>query len=140
MAYITTDDLKTFLDEREIAALKRDYETDGEDKLPDGITYALNYVADRIGNRYDMSAEYAKTGTARSTTLIEAIAHIAIWKMAATFPTVQLDGKRHYNYEDALKTITKIERGEMLTNLPTKTGATIPGVVHGVASPTELEF
>lgn len=134
MAYLTPDDLRTFLDEREIAALKRDYEVDGTDKMPIGIDYALNYVRDRIGARYDMTAEYAKTGEARSSTLLEIIAHIAIWKLAATFPTVQLDGKRHYNYEEALRDLARIESGKLLSTLPLIENTTVGEVVHGTST------
>ena len=118
MSYITTNDLNLFLDEREIAALKRDKETDGTDKIPVGISYAENYVKDRLSNRYDIGAEYAKTGDKRNTTLLEVLAHIAIWKLCATFPTVQLDNKRHYNYEQALNDLKQIAKGDLCTNLP----------------------
>lgn len=134
MSYLTSDDLKTFLDERELATIKRDYETDGIDKLPVGISYAENFVSDRLGNRYDMATEYAKTGIDRNSTLLEILAHIAIWKLTSTFPTVQLDGKRHYFYEEALKNLTLAERGGLLTGLPIKdeTGkAVIWGYVQG---------
>lgn len=114
MAYLTQDDLMGVLDERELAAIKRDYETDNIDKLPIGITYAENYVKDRIGSRYDMATEYAKTGEDRSTTLLGIISAIAIWKLAVSFPTIQLDGKRHYEYEQALKDLTDITKGTLL--------------------------
>lgn len=140
MSYLTSDDLKTFLDEREIAAVKRDYEVDGADKLPVGINYAENYVKDRIGKRYDMAAEFAKTGSERSTTLLEILAHIAIWKLAATFPTVQLDGKRHYNYEEAMKNLAKVESGQLLTELPKITGTTAGEVVFGISTNTDVIY
>lgn len=140
MSYLTSHDLKTFLDEREIAAIKRDYEVDGTDKLPVGINYAENYVKDRIGKRYDMAAEYAKTGSDRSTTLLEILAHIAIWKLAATFPTVQLDGKRHYNYEEAMKNLAKVESGQLLTELPTITGTTSGDIVFGTSTNTDVIY
>lgn len=139
MAYLTIDDLKVFLDQNEINALKRATETDQVDKLPTGIQYAENYVSDRIGTRYDMAVEYAKTGTARSTTLLEILAHIAIWKLAATFPTVQLDGKRHYNYEQALSDLTKIEKGQLLAGLPAKdTAVGVPS--YGTATDLDVKF
>jgi hypothetical protein len=134
MSYLTADDLKAFLDEREIATIKRDYEADGLDKMPVGIAYAENYVQDRLANRYDMQAEYAKTGTDRNSTLLEILAHIAIWKLTSTFPTVQLDGKRHYFYEEALKNLTLAEKGNLLTSLPIKYNdgkAVIWGYVQG---------
>lgn len=118
MPYITTEDLKAFLDEREIAAIKRDYEIDGTDKMPVGITYAENYVKDRLGSRFNMPSEYSKTGTNRSSTLLEIIAHLAIWKLTSTFPTVQLDGKRHYFYEQALKRLDDIATGKLEIGLP----------------------
>ena len=124
MAYLTTEDLKVFLDEREIAALKRDFEADEVDKLAVGITYATNYITDRLGTRYDMTTELAKIGTARSTTLLEVITHIAIWKMAATYPTVQLDGKRHAFYQEAMDNLTRIEKGQLLAGLPVESAST----------------
>lgn len=132
--YLTTDDLRTFLDEREIAALKRDYEVDGGDKLPTGITYAQNYVRDRIGARYDLAAEYALTGSNRSTTLMEIIAHIAIWKLAAVFPTIQLDGKRHYNYEEAKRDLERIAAGKLQVTIPLIENTTVGEVVHGTST------
>lgn len=139
MAYLTSDDLNTFLDEREQAAIKRDYEVDGTDKMPIGINYALNYVKDRLGSRYDMAAEYAKTGSNRNTTLLEILAHIAIWKLAATFPTVQLDGKRHYNYEEALKNLALAEKGQLLNSLPVLSAESgVPA--WGVSESTEIIY
>ena len=123
MTYLTTEDMAAFLDEREIAALKRDYEADGTDKLPIGISYAENYVKDRLAFKYDLATEYGKIEANRSTTLLEILAHIAIWKLCATFPTVQLDGKRHYNYEQALKDLDKIARGELGSTIPLKATA-----------------
>lgn len=138
MSYITTTDLKAFLDEREIAALKRDYEADQVDKTQQGIDYAMTYVQDRLG-AFDLQAEYAKEGTERSSTLMEIIAHIAIWKLAATFPMVQLDGKRHAFYEEALENLKRIARGELLiTSLSLKPAGAIPADVRwGVSTETE---
>jgi hypothetical protein len=117
--YLTTEDLNTFLDEREIAAIKRDYEADQVDKIPVGISYAENYVKDRLCSRYNMEIEYGKPLGEKSSTLMEIIAHLAIWKLAATFPTVQLDGKRHFNYQTALDNLELIAKGKLLTSLPT---------------------
>jgi hypothetical protein len=114
MAYVTTDDLKQYLDQQEIEALRRDYEDDGIDKLPQAITYAENYVADRLAQMYDIRSELAKAGTSRNTTLQGIIAHIAIWNLCASFPTVQLDGKRHYHYDQALAMLAEIEKGKLL--------------------------
>lgn len=114
MAYLTTEDLKTFLDQQEIEALRRDYEDDGTDKLPSAISYAQNYVRDRLAQMYDIHSELGKTGSGRNSTLQEIIAHIAIWKLCATFPTVQLDGKRHYHYQEALSQLAEIEKGKLL--------------------------
>lgn len=138
--YLTTADLNTFLDESEIAALKRDYETDGTDKMPIGISYAENFVKDRLASRYDVTAEYAKTEEARSTTLMEVIAHIAIWKLAATFPTVQLDGKRHYNYTQALDNLELIAKGKLLTTLPALTESLGNAAVYGQSTQTEVIY
>lgn len=140
MAYLTSDDLKTFLDESEIKAIKRNYETDTIDKLPIGISYAEAYVKDRIGNRYDMAVEYAKTGASRNTTLLEILAHIAIWKLCATFPTVQLDGKRHYNYEQALNDLKRVEKGELLSSLPLVSGSTVGEVVYGTNTEFDVNY
>lgn len=114
MAYITTDDLKQYLDQDEIAALRRDYEDDGVDKMPSAITAAENFVADKLAQMYDIRSELGKTGTSRNTTLLGIIAHIAIWNLCATFPTVQIDSKRHYHYEEALKLLEEIEKGKLL--------------------------
>jgi len=140
MSYLTTSDLKTFLDEQELQAIRRDYETDGIDKLPIGISYAENYVKDRIGTIYDMAVEYAKTGADRSTTLLEIIAHIAIWKLAATFPTVQLDGKRYANYEQALNDIKEILAGRLLSTLTTVTTSTQGVSSWGSSTELDIEF
>lgn len=114
--YITTDDLKAFLDEGELAAIRRDYEMDGVDKLHSGIEYAEGYVHDRLALIYDINSELGKTGSSRNKTLQEIIIHISIWKLCVTFPTVQLDGKRHYMYEQAMKHIDEIEKGKLLAS------------------------
>ncbi len=146
--YVTTEDLKTFLDEREIAALKRDYETDEVDKLESGLNYAINYVKDRLSPYYDMETELAKTPTIvenvptdpRSTTLMEIISHIAIWKLAITFPTVQLDGKRDYNYKEAMSNLDLISKGKLLATLPPLASGTTTGIVYGHGTENELIY
>lgn len=138
MSYITTIDLSAFLDEREMAALKRDYERDQVDKMAAGIAYAMNYVRDRL-SVFDIDAEFVKTSTARSTTLIEIITHIAIWKLAATFPMVQLDGKRHAFYEGALEDLKRIAKGEIIiADLPLKDSDIQPSAAQwGYTTETE---
>lgn len=113
MSYITENDLKTFLDEREINALKRDDEKDEVNKIDTGISYALSYVKERLA-AFDVDQEYNKTGEERSKTLMEIIIHIAIWKLAATFPFVQIDGKRHAFYEEAMENLKRIAKGEII--------------------------
>ena len=118
MSYLTETDLRQFLGQNELAALKRDYENDGVDKLPISIRYAEDYVAARLRSSFDIETELQKTELDRSTTLLEILAHIAIWKLAATFPTVEIDGKRHYFYEMALEQLKDIEAAKILLELP----------------------
>lgn len=138
MSYITTEDLKAFLDEREMAALKRDYETDQVDKTQQGVAYAMTYVQDRLA-AFDLVDEYAKEGEERSTTLVEIIVHIAIWKLTATFPMVQLDGKRHVFYQEALDNLKRIAKGEMVIgSLSLRDPGSIPAPIRwGVSTETE---
>jgi hypothetical protein len=139
--YLTTADLNTFLDDREIAAIKRDYEADGVDKTPIGINYAESFVNDRLSSRYDMDIELSKALGDRSSTLMEIIAHIAIWKLAATFPTVQLDGKRHYNYQTALDNLALISNGKLLTSLPPlRSGEAGNAAIYGQSTETEVIY
>lgn len=142
MSYLTPTDLKAFLDEAEFRALRRESETDGVDKLPSGINYAENYVKDRLSSRYNVQNEFDKTGTDRSTTLLEVVGHIAIWKLCATYPTVQIDGKRHYFYEQALETLDKIAKGLInIDSLQIANSTTPSGVsVNGYSPETELNY
>jgi hypothetical protein len=142
--YLTIDDLKTFLDENEILALQREYEADGIEKIPQGIEFAEQYVRDRLNSIYNMDAELSKTGNSRSKTLLEIIAHIAIWKLAIVYPTVQVDSKRNYNYEDAMKNIDLIAKGQLLTNLPaiadSGTDQKPGGIRYGFSTETEIIY
>jgi len=119
MSYTATTDFKVLLDEHETEAIRRDYEKDGVDKLKLGIEYAEKYVSDRLGQKYDMATEYAKTGTARHLILIDIICKIAIWQLCQVFPTVRLDGKRDVAFQTAMTDLKEAQKGNMLYDLPT---------------------
>jgi hypothetical protein len=117
MAYITENDIKNFLYSQDVAELDRSDEGIAN-FIGTAISYAENYVRDRAGSMYDLDVEFQKSGDERKTTLIEIIAHLAIWKLCLVSPLVDAEGKKHYNYEWALDQLKLIERGSLLTDLP----------------------
>ncbi len=109
--YITETDLLQYLDEQDLSA------TGQSSNIIPAINYACNLVKDRIGHVYDITAEFALTGANRSSTLVDLIADIAVWKLCKPFPMVQTDGKKHTLFQDALKRLDDIEKGKLTAGL-----------------------
>ena len=109
--YINETDLLQHLDTDDLTA------TGETSSIDSSITYACNLVKDRLGHVYDIVAEYSKTADARSSTLVDVIADIAVWKLCKPFPMVQTDGKKDTLFQDELKRLDDIEKGKLTAGL-----------------------
>jgi phage gp36-like protein len=117
--YIAETDLLNHLDANDIAVLRRAADTPADQNaiLNAAIMYACNFVRDRISHAYDLTAEFARAGDTRSTTLVDIVCDIAVWKLSKAFITVTSDGKKYTLYTDALKRLDDIERGRLTAGL-----------------------
>lgn len=122
--YITETDLLNSLEASDIDDARRTAEMGGDPNkaVNEAITYAVNYVSQRIGHIYDTASEFAKVGTARSSTMVDIVCDIAIWKLFKPFITVTEDGKQYKNYAHALKNIDLIEKGSLTAGLSRSIG------------------
>jgi len=109
--YINETDLLQHLDSDDLIV------TGANSNIDPAINYACNLVKDRLGHVYDITAEFAKTSDLRSSTLVDVIADIAVWKLCKPFPMVQTDGKKYTLFQDALKRLDDIEKGKLTAGL-----------------------
>jgi len=117
MAYITETDIRLYLTEAQISTIKRANETSPIDHLANAMRSAEGYVKDRLSYKYDIEAEYAKTGSDRNPTLLEVLARIAVRKALMAFDMVDRNGNREADYEEAKEQLERIEKGAMLSDV-----------------------
>ena len=111
MSYVTETDLDRFLTSDQKTTLERSGTV-----IDTELEAAESYVNERLNYKYDMITEFAKTGSDRSTTLIEIIAIIAIYKLSIPFDMLDQEGKFYEQYTRVLDMLMQIERGDLLSD------------------------
>lgn len=111
--YITPEELKTHAYDEEISSIIRNDETIALAAIDMAIEYAETFLM----KSYDTTLIFAKTGTERSTLLVEFIKDIAIWKLIGlATPSIDYEDKeKRFNIANGwFKSVYK----GMPTNLP----------------------
>lgn len=78
---------------------------------------AMATVTDSLSELYNLTTEYAKTGTDRHPILVKWLVSIAMYDLYERIPDNQLPKRVVKNYDDTLKTIEKIEQGKKTCTL-----------------------
>lgn len=116
--YITENDILQWLSEDQLTEAKRTDES-GLNKLDNAIKYAQGRIKDKLNHKFNMSAEFEKTGDSRNLTLVKICCDIAIWYMAQALELNDYEGKFYQSFDKAEKDLYQIEVGNMVGDLPT---------------------
>lgn len=111
--YITDNDYKTVIGP---ASLNVVSQTDSAVRLS-AQTNALEEIAGYLRPRYDVNAEYAKTGDARNGLLVMYACDIALWHMTASQPQKMGGEIRKERYERALQWLKAVQAGQIVPDL-----------------------
>ncbi|MFC0182528.1 Protein of unknown function [Pseudarcicella hirudinis] len=105
MAYVTTTDLNAALYEEIQQSISRDNSNPPET----AINNAMDLVAAKLSLRYNIAAEFAKTGDSRNSLLVMYVRDIAIYflyKLPESVPA-----KRKFAYEEAISFLLECQQG-----------------------------
>lgn len=73
--------------------------------------YAVATVKSYLSNRYDITAEFAKTGADRHPVLVNLVMDITVYRLHLRINPRQIPDVRRMCFEDAMKELEKIQRG-----------------------------
>ena len=96
--------------------------TEGNSTRRDSATKsAAGMIKEKLGGRYDVEPELAKTGTQRNEALRIWMLALACYFLYARIPDDQIPERIVKDYDDAMSDLDKIASGKIRTSLPEKT-------------------
>ena len=102
---------------------------EGNDILNDAIVDALAIVTDRLGSKYDLDTELAKTGTERNRSLLRWITTLALYIFYARIPDEEVPERVIKDYDDTNKLLERIQDGKLGCALERLTSETTGKIV-----------
>lgn len=96
--YIDYNDLKTGINEETLNVITRN-RGNAEQAVKEAVAEVRTYLC----VRYDIDAEYRKTGDSRDATVFRLVRDIALYRCYAISNPTSMPEIRRQNYEDALK-------------------------------------
>jgi phage gp36-like protein len=121
--FLNYDDYKTRVTPRILDLLTGD-----ADQLIDvAESEAAATITDRLGERFDLTAEFAKTGSARNRSLMRWAITIAIYIIYARVPDEQIPERVIKDYDDTIRELELLQQGKLGCSLKrlTDTGGDI---------------
>lgn len=108
-AFISYDDFLTGTKQRIL-----DLIIDGSDDLLDTVAVdARSYITDRLADRFDLTAEFAKTGTDRNRSLVSWMRALCLYAIYARVPDEQVPERVLKDYDDTRRDLEKIQKGDL---------------------------
>jgi phage gp36-like protein len=133
-SFISYTDYETRLTPRILKFL-----TDDNDYLLNNAeTEAVGIITDRLADKYSIAAEFAKTGSARNSSLIRWVLAIAIYTLYSRIPDEELPERIIKDYDDAIRELEMIAQGKLrctLTLLTDSEGETVSRIRMGSNDP-----
>ncbi len=108
MSFITKDDLGQDIYGEILTGVTRG----DDDKIVDACSEAKDEINGYICARYDSADLFEKTGSSRNKTILSIARTIAIYKLHKVCNT--MTELRRIDYEDAVKTLEKIQSGKFI--------------------------
>jgi len=102
--YIDYNDLKTGISEETLGVITRN-----QDNARQAISEAVAEVRTYLCVRYDIDAEFRKTGDNRDATVFRLVRDIALYRCYAISNPTSMPEIRRQNYKDALKLLRDIQ-------------------------------
>ena len=121
--FLNYDDYKTRVTPRILDLLTGD--TDQLIDVAEGE--AAQTITDRLGERFDLTVEFAKTGSARNRSLMRWAITIAIYIIYARVPDEQIPERVIKDYNDTIRELELLQQGKLGCSLKrlTDTGGDI---------------
>lgn len=102
--YIDYNDLKTGINEETLNVITRN-RGNAEQAVKEAVAEVRTYLC----VRYDIDAEYRKTGDSRDATVFRLVRDIALYRCYAISNPTSMPEIRRQNYEDAIKLLRDIQ-------------------------------
>ncbi len=102
--YIDYNDLKTGINEETLNVITRN-----RGNAEQAVKEAMAEVRTYLCVRYDIDAEYRKTGDSRDATVFRLVRDIALYRCYAISNPTSMPEIRRQNYEDAIKLLRDIQ-------------------------------
>ena len=107
--FLNYDDYKTRVTPRILDLLTGD-----ADQLIDvAESEAAQTITDRLGERFDLTAEFAKTGSSRNRSLMRWAITIAIYIIYARVPDEQIPERVIKDYDDTIRELELLQQGKL---------------------------
>ena len=88
--------------------------TEDNDALLDSAELtAIGIVYDRLSDKYNLNAEFAKTASARNTSLMRWVIAISIYLIYARVPDDNVPERVIKDYDDTLKELEQLQQGKL---------------------------
>jgi hypothetical protein len=107
--FIEYDDFLVSIKERILDLLIDDSDT----ALASASADAQSYITDRLADRYDIAAEFAKTGTDRNNTLLSWMRALILYAIYARVPDNQVPERVIKDYDDTRTELEKIQQSKL---------------------------
>lgn len=76
-------------------------------------TTAIGIVTDRLAERYNLTAELAKSGSDRNSSLIRWILALSIYSVYSRVPDQEVPERVIKDYDDTLKELEQLQQGKL---------------------------
>lgn len=86
-------------------------------KIMNAENLAYGFICDSLASRYNLHAEFSKSGLNRNSTLIRWMLSLSVYFLHNTVPDTDIPERVAKNYDDARKEITAIADGKGSTTL-----------------------
>lgn len=112
--YVQSNEITTHLGVEQIEAI-----SDGDETMLEAaINSALVQVRGYLKGKYDITAEFAKTGTARNSLLVTYVKDIAVWHFINICHVNTSIEERAKRRDDAVRDLVKAQKGDFDFELP----------------------
>jgi phage gp36-like protein len=113
MAYIDRTDLETYME-----AIEIDQIIDGDPTIVDSvIADSEEFCAEKLRQRFDTVAEYAKIGVDRNRQLLKAVVSVSLFYLSERLVTNNIPENRFLAYDRAVEWLEEVASGKRMTDL-----------------------
>ena len=115
--FLTYTDYQTRLSERILSIFK----AEDPDSLTKATYIAVGKLTDRLADKYSISGELAKSGSARNISLVEYALSIAVYSLYSKVSDQEIPERIIKDYDDAMSDLKLISQGKLSCTLPLNT-------------------